>query len=362
MTKRNKIINIALIIIVLVLFIVIFNNVNPKDKSKINNDKDENIVENQNSKKAGDEEKKAKETKNNSKEEEEQKLPTMAIESLREGNYTGGDFKIEETLSNGTNYKRFLASYKSEGLKINGLLTVPLVKKPENGFPAVIFIHGYIPPKLYSTINSYPTYQASLAKAGFVTFKPDLRGHDDSEGEPVSSHSSEKYVIDTLNAIEYLKDYEGVDASRIGYWGHSNGGEIGLRVVLINKEIKAASFWAGVVGSYEDMYETYVDKIPFLEQERNPLIRQYGLPSQNNQFWSKIEPYNYLEDIDIPIEIQHGTEDKSVPIVLSYSLRDALQDQNKEVIFHEYRGDNHNIGINSSKAWGRTIEFFREEL
>jgi len=121
----------------------------------------------------------------------EEKDHPMSIESLRSGKYPGGDFTIEETLAPGTNYKQYIASYFSEGLKIYGLLTVPDVPRPANGFPAVIFIHGYISPKQYSTTDNYPTYQATLARGGFVTFKPDLRGHGNSEGEAVGAHFSE---------------------------------------------------------------------------------------------------------------------------------------------------------------------------
>ncbi len=142
----------------------------------------------------------------------------MSIKYLRSQEFSGGDFVIEKQLGNGTNYKQYIASYRSEGLRIFGLLTVPLADKPANGFPAILFIHGYIPPKQYSTTGDYPTYQARLARAGFVTFKPDLRGHGDSEGEPVSAHYSEKYVIDTLSALDSLKRYAEVDPLRIGYW------------------------------------------------------------------------------------------------------------------------------------------------
>ncbi|MBD3300110.1 MAG: alpha/beta fold hydrolase [Candidatus Moranbacteria bacterium] len=294
--------------------------------------------------------------------EAEKELRTMAIAKLRENQYPGGDFKIEETLPNGSNYKRLVASYQSEGLKIYGLLTVPLAPKPENGFPAVVFLHGYIPPERYSTINDYPTYQAALARAGFVTFKPDLRGHADSEGEPVSAHFSEKYVIDTLYAIAYLKNYEAVDSKRIGYWGHSNGGEIGLRTILVSDDLKAASFWAGVVGSYKDMFERHIDKIPFLKDRENPLIQKYGLPSQNKSFYQTIDPYYHLKDISIPIQLQHATGDKSVPIELSNHLNEELKKLNKEVEYFKYQGDDHNIAQNSSLAWQRTIEFFKENL
>jgi dipeptidyl aminopeptidase/acylaminoacyl peptidase len=294
---------------------------------------------------------------------EEEITHPMAIEVLRAREYAGGDFVIEEALANGTNYKQYIASYLSEGLKIYGLLTVPIAERPENGFPSIMFIHGYIPPKQYSTTGNYPTYQARLARAGFVTYKPDLRGHGNSEGEPVSSHYSEKYVVDTLFALEYLKNYEAVDPERIGYWGHSNGGSIGLRTVLISPDIKAASFWAGVVGSYIDMFETYNAKIGFLQNaSSSALVRNNDWPSQNLEFWNKLDPYAYLSEITMPIQLQHGTADDSVPIELSQSLRDELQKLGKRVEYFEYPGDDHNIGRNVSTAFARTIEFYRENL
>lgn len=145
-------------------------------------------------------------------------LHPMSIKYLRSQEFSGGDFVIEKELANGTNYKQYIASYRSEGFKIFGLLTVPLAPKPEKGFAAILFIHGYIPPREYSTTGNYPTYQAQLARAGFVTYKPDLRGHGNSEGEPVSAHYSEKYLIDTLSALDSLKRYAEVDPLRIGYW------------------------------------------------------------------------------------------------------------------------------------------------
>lgn len=286
----------------------------------------------------------------------------LFIESLRKREYPGENFIIEKKLADKKNYNQFIASYLSEGLKIYGLLTVPINHKSDEKYPAIVFVHGYIPPKKYSTINSYPTYQAVLARSGFVTFKPDLRGHGQSEGEPVSAHYSEKYVVDIMYAISSLKKNKYVDPLRIGYWGHSNGGEIGLRIVVISNDIKAASFWAGVVGSYEDMWETYNYKIPFLKDRANPLIEKHGLPGKNPDFWQKIDPYFYLHDITAPIEIQHGVKDKSVPIELSLHLKNELEKIGKGVDYYEYANDNHNISINSEIAWKRTVDFFNKNL
>lgn len=296
-------------------------------------------------------------------EEGVEELSSLSIRSLRRGTYPGGDFTIEQDLPNGTNYRQAIVSYRSEGLKIFGLLTTPLAPRPPDGHPSVVFVHGYIPPKEYSTTGNYPTYQATLARGGFVTFKPDLRGHGNSEGEAVSAHTSEKYVVDTLNAISFMKNHPDIDPKRIGYWGHSNGGEIGLRVAVVSPDIRAFVLWAGVVGSYTDMLETYNDKIPFLRDvTENPLVQSHGLPGQNPEFWNKIDPYFFLSDVTAPVQLHHGTRDASVPIELSLQLKKALENAEKEVEYFAYDGDDHNIGNNSGLAWQRSIRFFRDNL
>ena len=286
----------------------------------------------------------------------------MAIEALRQREYLGGQFVLVQPLAKGSNYEQSVVTYQSEGLTIRGLLTVPITPQPDQGYPAILFVHGYIPPKEYSTTGNYVSYQAYLARSGFVTFKPDLRGHGQSEGEPVSAHFSEKYVVDTLHAISYLQQHAQVNPERIGYWGHSNGGETGLRVVVISKEIKAASFWAGVVGSFPDMLEKYNDQIPFLRDRDDPLIQEHGLPKDNPEFWNQIDPYAYLSNIDAPIQLHHGTADTSVPEELSQRLRDELVAAGKQVEYFEYAGDNHNLSNNLNLAWQRTIDFFLEHL
>lgn len=292
-------------------------------------------------------------------------LPPMAVESLRQGNYFGSEIVLEGTLAPGINYNRYIASYQSEGNKIYGLLTVPKNNKPEKGYPIIVFIHGYIAPNIYKTTERYVAYQDVLARNGFITYKIDLRGHGNSEGEAVNSHFSEAYVIDSLNAIASLKRYPQVNADEIGIWGHSNGGEIGLRAMVVWPEIKAGVFWAGVVGSFPGMLETYNKEIGFLNLERSKpeLIKENGLPSENPKFWQKIDPYTYLNDINGSIQLHHGTADKSVPIKTSIELKNALEKVNKEVEFYEYNNGDHNL---SNPAFGpameRTVEFFKKYL
>src|SRR4030042_6452211 len=57
----------------------------------------------------------------------------LSIEYMRKQEYPGSEITIEQNLDPGNNYQRFIASYKSEGLKIFGLLTVPHGNPPNSG-------------------------------------------------------------------------------------------------------------------------------------------------------------------------------------------------------------------------------------
>jgi len=289
----------------------------------------------------------------------------MSIKKLQQRDYPGSEIEITQTLEKGSNYSRYIASYMSEGNKIYGLLTIPDEEKPESGFPIIAFIHGYIAPEVYETTSRYVAYQDGLARNGFITFKIDLRGHGNSEGEPVNGHFSEAYVVDTLNSIASLKKLPEADASKIGIWGHSNGGEIGLRSMVVSSEIDAGALWAGVVGSFEGMLETYNSKIGFLYLGRGTpeIVKENGLPSENPDFWKQIDPYSYLADIGGEIQLHHGTTDESVPIETSRELVGAMKKIGKEVEFFEYPGADHNLsGDAFGSAMERTVAFFKRRL
>jgi dipeptidyl aminopeptidase/acylaminoacyl peptidase len=301
---------------------------------------------------------------------------SLYIESLKNRNYPASDIKIEETLTPGVNYQRYIASYQSDGLKIYGLLTVPNSSKPQNGFPSIVFLHGYLDPKTYQTTARYVAYQDGFARNGFITFKPDLRGHGKSEGEPVNSHFSQGYVIDTLNLISAIKIYKDANPKSIGLWGHSNGGEITLKSLEVSSDIKAAVIWAGVVGSYEDMLVTYRAKIPWMNSGHQPsgtpvdnfdspdnLIQKYGQPNLQSSFWSKIDPYSFIRDITTPIQLHHGTADTNVTIELSRHLNEVLKNAGKTVELYEYPGGDHNLASpDFSPAMERSITFFKKYL
>src|SRR5215510_13053195 len=177
----------------------------------------------------------------------------LQIDSMRVRAYPGSDIVIEATLDPGVNYSRYYVSYLSDGLKIYALMTVPNDPKPPTGWPVIIFNHGYIPPAVYRTTQRYIAYVDQIARNGYIVFKSDYRGHDRSEGKARGGYTQPDYTIDVLNAVASMKRYPDADPNRIGMWGHSMGGYITLRSMVITKDIKAGVIWAGVIGSYPDM-------------------------------------------------------------------------------------------------------------
>lgn len=294
----------------------------------------------------------------------------MSIPGMRAREYPGSDIALVEVLDPGVNYARYYASYESDGLTIYGLLTVPNDGPPEGGWPAIVFNHGYIPPNVYRTTERYVAYLDWLARSGYVVYRIDYRGHDRSEGEARGAYSDPGYTIDVLNAVGSLKRLPYVDPRRIGMWGHSMGGYLTLRAMVIAPDIRAGVIWAGVVGSYPDLMERWrrsgsetSTPVPAGPRRwRSLWLEEFGSPEENPNFWDSISANTFVADISGPIQLHHGTADESVPAVLSEILFEQMQAAGKPVELYTYKDDNHNLNGSFSTAMTRTLRFFEKYL
>ncbi len=300
-------------------------------------------------------------------------LHPMQIEALRQGEFPGSEIVIEETLERGANYSRYYAYYLSEGLKIYALLTVPDGEMPPGGWPGIVFNHGYIPPREYRTTERYIAYVDWLARSGYIVFRIDYRGHDRSEGSPSGAYGSPGYTVDVLNAVSSLKNFPQTNPEKIGMWGHSMGGYLTLRSMVVSPEIKAGVIWAGVVASYPDLLTRWRRSGSFptptpggspggSRSWRSGWAELYGTPEENPDFWNAVSANSYLADLSGPVQLHHGTADDSVPLEFSNILAAQLQQAGKPYELYIYEGDNHNLSNSFDTAMNRTIQFFDQYL
>ncbi|HSN93932.1 MAG TPA: alpha/beta fold hydrolase [Anaerolineaceae bacterium] len=310
----------------------------------------------------------------------------LQIEMERTWSYPGSEITFEETLPSKATYDQYIVSYLSDGYKIYAYMAIPNGIKPDTGWPSIVLNHGYHNPATYSTTENYIAFMDVLSRSGYIVLKPDYRAHGKSEGpRPVGGgYGSPDYMVDVLNAVASLKAYEDADPERIGMVGHSMGGAITLRAMVVSKDIKAGVIWSGVVASYSTLVyrwnrnvtptatalapnsppNTPTVTVPSfrggVSSWANDLFGMYGSPEQNPAFWDSISPTAHLTELSGPLQLQAAKGDTQVPYIWSEELGANLEAASMPYELFIYEKDNHNITDNFLIAIQRTMTFFNK--
>lgn len=295
----------------------------------------------------------------------------MTIPSLREKEYNSSLSQLNPVDENDA-YISYETTYRSEGLTIHGWLTKPKGDMPKEGWPAIVFVHGYIPPKSYETRGqAYSSYVDYLARNGFVVFKIDLRGHGRSEGEPGGAYYSGDYVIDTLNAYTALQKHEFVNSKAVGMWGHSMAGNILLRSFAVKPDIPAVVIWGGAGFTYIDLNKYGITDNSFdpsqssstRMKKREQIRKLYGNPDLTHAFWKQLSPAGFLTELQGSLSLHHAQDDEVVTVNYSKDLNTLLEKTSVRHEYFEYPSGGHNIsGENFILAMERTVIFYKNYL
>lgn len=275
------------------------------------------------------------------------------IETLRKNAIRGKDFKIDRLLSKNSVYRKVGVSYKSGDLKISGIMNIPTGKVPPGGFPILILNHGLIHPSVYFSGRGSKREQDLFARKGYVTIHPDYRGLADSSPNSYKHHDFyvgySEDVAALVDAIKILKSPL-LDASRIGMWGHSMGGGIAARVMVLRPEVRAFVLFAPISADAEDnFYELSKKEVEWLH-------KTYG--DEGSEVYRKISPLEYFSDVSAPVQLHHGTSDTDVPIEFSEKMYEALKSFDKKAEFFKYPGEAHEFGDAWLLAAERSLQFF----
>lgn len=288
------------------------------------------------------------------------------IEGLRGRSYgAAGAIEIVRVLEQTPRFTRYLFAYPSDGLRITGMLNRPSGDGP---FPVIVLNHGYYPLDVYQTGNGSKLAADYLANRGFLTLAPDFRSHAGSDDAPNLFRAG--HVIDALNLIPLAQRLPEAQPGKIGMWGHSNGGAITAKAIVVSDQIAAAVIYSPASSNIVEDYLFRVGRAR--SRSGQPPGRRTGVidrvdvefpvtPEQAPDLYERLSPLPYLSYVAAPVQIHWGAADQTVPAKWPGDLLAGLHAAGKPVEYFEYEGQPHSFqGAANQLYLKRIAEFFAQ--
>ena len=279
------------------------------------------------------------------------------IDYLRRRTYGGGNIQVLEKLAENDSFTSYSIRYPSEGLHIYGFMNVP---KGPGPFPVIVSIHGYVAYGKYDPFNPALDSADLLAANQFIVMHPGLRNHPPSDsGDNLLRVGM---TLDVMNLIALVKAREALppelasaDLDRIGLWGMSMGGEIGLRVITISPHVNAAVLYSPLSGNSErnsrQLYEITRDE---------EFTRDFVVPLEMQE---RISPAYQYYKITAAVLLHHGTADTTAPISWAVETCDFLKAVGISVECLYYQDAGHVFGGDGLRQLQqKALEFYRTYL
>ncbi len=143
---------------------------------------------------------------------------------------------------------QFVVNFQNQGMNMVATLVLPQgSRKP----PIVITCNGFAEDRFYKEIPNtggelyYDRVSRLFAQQGIATLRIDYRGSGESDGDYTMTTFSSQ-VSDVLAAVEYVDSNlkRKVDRSRIGLFGHSQGGLVISVASGQDKRVKSVVMWS----------------------------------------------------------------------------------------------------------------------
>lgn len=254
-----------------------------------------------------------------------------------------GNTRLTDMTSQISNWKvaqSEVISWKSQdGATIEGVLHKPSNYDPKKKYPLLVVIHGG--PTGIDTPTPVPGYVYPIVQwldKGSLVLRVNYRGSA-GYGEAFRSLNVKNLGVgdawDVLSGVDYLDSKGMIDRSKMGCMGWSQGGYISAFLTTNTDVFKAISVGAGISN-----WVTY-----YVSTDIHPFTRQYlkATPWSDEEIYKKTSPMTNINKAKTPTLIQHGENDRRVPISNAYELVQGLRDRNVPSELIIYKGFGHGI-------------------
>jgi len=243
-------------------------------------------------------------------------------------NYAFGQSRVVEWLS-------------TDGEMLRGALLLPAGYQEGRKYPLVVFVYpgnsGSETAYRFGLFGFAAYYNMQLlATRGYAVLYPDCPVHPGTIMQDVANA-----VLPGINKVIEL----GIaDPRRVGVMGASLGGYGALSLIVQSQRFKAAVMHSGLgdlISGFGEMSEdgsAYL--IGVLEENRRT---QLGTPWTARDRYIENSPIFYLDRVETPLLILHGSKDFAVEPFLSEEIFVDLRRLGKPVVYVKYEGEGHGI-------------------
>ena len=258
---------------------------------------------------------------------------------------------------------RLLQWRTGDGELVQGGLLLPSDYQEGKRYPLIVEVY----PGLFAPCvnqfglcgqNFFPNKQL-FATRGYAILVPNLR--------LTGSTMLKDLANIVLPGVNKAIDLGIVDADRVGLMGTSWGGYSTLALIVQTQRFKAAVMVAGfgdLLGFYGEMDEGGSSLGVSILDEGNGKFRMPGTPWSSRPSYIENSPIFYLDRVETPLLIIHGTGDTNVAPFLSDEVFVGLRRLKKRADYVKYVGEVHGIHAyeNEMDSFKRMIEWFDVHL
>jgi dipeptidyl aminopeptidase/acylaminoacyl peptidase len=231
-----------------------------------------------------------------------------------------------------------------DGMEIWGLLLTPPRYTPGTRVPLIVYCHGGpiggftygLFPQFMHTVGQVDPYPAqAMASAGVAILLPMPRG---GSGYGVQNFRAivrawgEGDYRDIMAGVDHVIKEGIADPDRLGVMGASYGGFMTSWIVTQTRRFKAASTGASV----NDLADAY-----YLGDAGDFMIEYFGYPWDAGASHAAHSPLTFAANVKTPLLIQHGENDRRVPLAQAQKFYRALKAHNATVEFDVYPRGGH---------------------
>jgi dipeptidyl aminopeptidase/acylaminoacyl peptidase len=279
------------------------------------------------------------------------------IDYQRKRTYGGGRIEVLQTLADTDAFTGYAIRYPSDGLNIYGFMTIP---KGTGPFPVIVSLHAYAAPGTYDPFNVESDFADFFSVNQFIVVHPEMRNQPPSDsGDNLLRVGM---TTDVMNLIALLKarndlpaELSSANTDPFGLWGMSLGGEIALRVITLSPDIKATVLYSALSGDEK------------LNSEQLSIVLQDDQFQQDAQLplemFDRVSPMYYYNRVTSVVQLNHGLNDKTVPISWAVKTCDFLQAAGVSVQCIYYPEVGHVFGGDiREKMKQNALEFYQAHL